>query len=64
MASLSSLSNMSPATSDFLGPIYLFIFPVYFSLIFHNMYQVPFFASVGPVRMLEGTEQRTERFLM
>ena len=59
MASLSPLSSMSPATSDFLGPNYFILFPVYFSLIFDNMY-----AFVGPVRMLEGTDQRTGRFLM
>ena len=44
----------------------------YFSLIFHIMYTFwvvsmcprKAFASVGPVRMLEGTEQRSGRFLM
>ena len=81
---LSPLSDMSPATSDCLGPYFSAFFLLqyrvcvdfsgsfFFSLIFHIMY--PFgvvstcprkaFASVGPVRMLEGTEQRSERFLM
>ena len=58
MASLSPMSNMSPATSDFPGPN---IF-VYSSFEFQQY--VAFSASVGPVRMLEDTEQRMERFLM
>ena len=36
-----------------------------FCFILHNMYLFfKAFASVGPLRMLERTEQRSERFLM
>ena len=63
---LSSLSGMSPATSDLTNYRVCVDFSgsFYFFLIFHNVY--PFwvvslrprkaFASVGPVRVLEGTE--------
>ena len=65
MASLSPLFNMSPATSDILGPN--FFSPVYFSLIFHNILLYPLYSRhfVGPVGMLEGTyEQRWNLFFI
>ena len=55
---------MSPATSHFLGPnIYIIHFLPFISHWFFIRF-VPFFAPAGPVQISEGTEQRTEHFLM
>ena len=76
---LSPFSDMSLATSDCLEPYFYVFFPtIAYVLTFLGPFVSPLFfviipflgswpvtmEGVGPVRMLECTEQRSERFLM